>query len=242
MKQICRKQCMNTHEAATNLIDNEVLGAASVATEKKDFGESISECCEPASSINIDFMDFIVNQCCLSNNRQLEWSVMSCPPGVQFQLHAHPNIEVIYCIRGSLHEVRMNGPPVTRRFEEHGSDNFSMTKVSGPELTYLQRSWSFGTLNSSQWLVNEVGSIHKSFTSSTSDGGCDLLVLWGGSHANISHPPITPNIQKAVDFMDGRLQMENFSSENSDELCCFERNGTIITAKFLPESEKTGLL
>lgn len=210
------------------------------SAEKFENNDPIREA--SVSTIEIDFVDFIKSQCCFSNNRRLEWSLMLCPPGVQFQLHAHPNIELIYCIRGALYEVRMNGPPLSRHFEKFGSgcgDN-TMTKVAGPELTHVQRSWSFDTLRESQWLVNEVGSIHKSFTSSKSDGGCDLLVLWGGSHANISDPPITPNVQKAVDFIDERLRGDRSTEIN--EFCCSEGNVNAISATFLPESERSGIL
>jgi hypothetical protein len=242
VKQICRKQSLNAFDAVTNTIDRQDLDV-NVITEQDDDDNRSSECHETASSIKSDFIDFIMNQCCISNNRQMEWSVMSCPPGVQFQLHAHPNIELIYCIRGTLYEIRMNGPPITRRFEKCRLENEceTMTKCVGPELTYIQRSWSFGTLKASQWLVNEVGSIHKSFTSSRSDGGCDLLVLWGGSHVNILDPPITPNIQKAVDLMDERLK-EECGTQINNELSCCETNGSTISATFLPESEKSGAI
>ena len=181
-----------------------------------------------------DFVDFIMGHCCNSNGRQLQWSVMSCPRGVQFPLHAHPNLELIYCIRGALFEVRMCGEPITRTFKKsvtgNDSETTDSTSVIGPDLTNTKRSWSFGTLQAGQWLVNEVGSIHKSFTSVRSDGGCDLLVLWGGSHANIQHPPVAPNIQKAIDEVEQKLQTE--------DSCCVNVNNLVIPETFLPDSER----
>ena len=38
-----------------------------------------------------------------SNKRSLKWTFMDCSPGCQFNLHAHPNIELVYCCRGQLH-------------------------------------------------------------------------------------------------------------------------------------------
>jgi hypothetical protein len=240
----CSKPSVKSSEAVANTSDSDEIDILKNYTaEQAEGGNRIEESNGSASSIRIDIIDFIKNQCCISNNRQMEWSLMLCPPGVQFQLHAHPNIELIYCLRGALYEVRMDGLPISRCFEKSdGADggDEAKAKVAGPELTYIQRSWSFGTLKASQWLVNEVGSIHKSFTSSKADGGCDLLVLWGGSHANILEPPISPNVQKAVDSMNKRLT-EDCSAENNNAYCCSE-TGNIISATFLPDSEKSGIV
>jgi hypothetical protein len=180
-----------------------------------------------------DFIEFVLAQCSKSNNRQLQWSILSCPRGVQFPLHAHPNLELIYCLRGILFEIRMHGEPISRTFEEFETSDASesIANVLGPNLTEAKRSWSFGTLKTGQWLVNEVGSVHKSFTSVRSDGGCDLLVLWSGSHANILQPPITPNIQKAVDEMEDKLRM--------DDSCCMNSTHQIVPETFLPDSERS---
>ena len=51
-----------------------------------------------------------------SNERILEWSLMDIVPGCQFNLHAHPNIELVYWLYGELHEVRMDGKPITKTF------------------------------------------------------------------------------------------------------------------------------
>ena len=192
----------------------------------------------------------------------LQWNFMRCPAGLQFQLHAHANIELIYCCAGALHEIRMQGEPITKQFtvaaaaaaavtpppssavsptarNDHRADDddddlaaktaTTTPKVCGPALTNLQRPWSFGTLKAGQWLVNEVGSIHQSFTATNES--CQLLVLWGGpgSHANVSDPPLSPNVQEAVNVMDRRL------------CCCYDGSTTpwaLISETFLPDSEK----
>jgi hypothetical protein len=187
-----------------------------------------------------DLMDFVSSRCQTSNRRPMQWAFMTCPVGVQFALHAHPNLELVYCCTGALHEVRMDGPPIphdytaiatlanpTAAADVSNHSNEPPHKVSGPSLTSLQRSWTFGTLSAGQWLVNEVGSIHKSFTATSATSPCRLLVCWGGSHANIAHPPTTLDVNDAVSVMDGRLCACNEMKEYS-----------AIAETFLPESER----
>jgi|UPI0005819CF4 hypothetical protein len=159
-----------------------------------------------------------------SNGRQLQWSVMDCAPGCQFNLHAHPNLELAYCAKGALHEIRMKGDPITKTFKKHPNKK---CQLKGPTLTDLDRPWYFSTLSAGEWLVNEVGSIHKSFTA-TSGEGCILLVLWGGSHANIleGEEPSRVNVQDALNKMDDKLGS------------CECRSGK-LSETFLPESEKS---
>jgi hypothetical protein len=157
-------------------------------------------------------------QTSFSNNRPLQWALMDCGPACQFHLHAHPNMELVYCVRGDLHEIRMDGDPI-----EVSSDG------KGPSLIDSKRSWSFGTLRQGCWLVNEVGSIHKSFTATSSEG-CVLLVLWGGSHADIveGQEPAAVDVHGAVNQMDSKLTA-----------CDCGKDATGIKEKFLPDSEKS---
>jgi hypothetical protein len=162
-----------------------------------------------------------------SNDRQLEWAIMDCAPGCQFQLHAHPNLELVYCLKGELHEVRLiqeENVALARDFETTGEQTKNQNpQVIGPSLLGCSRPWRFGTLSQGQWLVNRVGSIHKSFTAAKGDG-CILLALWGGSHANIPHEPSV--VVEAVETMDRRLD-------------CSCRGGEWIAETFLPDSEKS---
>lgn len=43
----------------------------------------------------------------LSNERQLRWDIMYIPPNLSFNLHAHPNIEIIWVLSGTIHEYRL---------------------------------------------------------------------------------------------------------------------------------------
>jgi len=184
---------------------------------------------EETSSTKNDLVEFVQSQCQQSNHRTLQWSAMNCQPGTQFKLHAHPNLELVYCGQGALHEIRMQGDPLTKDFERDDDEGV----LKGPNLTALQRPWRFATLPAGRWLVNEVGSIHKSF-SSTAGTGCQLLVLWGGSHANISDPPTTVNVQDALDATDKKLVKSSRTTCNGD--CT---NWAKISETFLPESERS---
>lgn len=174
-----------------------------------------------SSSSTNDFIEFLRTG--KSNARPLKWSAMQCPAGTEFKLHAHPNIELIYCADGDLHEVRMKGEPITKEFEAEGDG-----KVAGPNLSSLSRPWYFDTLKQGTWLVNEVGSIHKSFTASKGNG-CVLIVLWGGSHADITpaKEPTGVNVTAAVREMDGRLAK------------CDCTAGEKLQETFLPASERS---
>jgi len=181
-----------------------------------------------------NLIDFFRNEG-KSNHRQLEWALMDCAAGCQFHLHAHPNLELVYCIKGELHEVRLVEEDVDDDQEDEGrfrlvtefEETGEITKnqnpqVIGPSLIGCTRPWRFGTLSQGRWLVNRVGTIHKSFTATKGDG-CILLVLWGGSHANIPQEPHM--VVQAVKTMDNKLD-------------CSCRGGEWMTETFLPESEK----
>lgn len=167
-----------------------------------------------------ELTDFITTS--KSNGKQLKWSFLLCGSACQFKLHAHANIELIYCAKGALHEVRMDGSPIEIECS-------SQLDGSCPSLLSLQRKWSFNTLHQGEWLVNEVGSIHKSFTA-TSGEGCVLLVLWSGSHWNVTEgdEPTSINIGQAVNQMDERLGT-----------CSDCSKWDTIQEVFLPDSEKS---
>lgn len=122
----------------------------------------------------------------------------------------------------------MQGPPLPNQYEPHPT---KPDCVKGPNLSMLQRQWKFGTLREGAWLVNEAGSVHKSFTA-TSGNGCTLITLWSGSHADILEPefPVEPNVQQAVDKMDQRLAT-----------CKCSSNWKQLEETFLPALERRRL-
>ena len=193
-----------------------------------------------------DLMQFLQSVGGRSNHRKLQWAIMDCVSGCQFRLHAHPNIELVYCLRGELHEIRMEGPPITKSFppsrknddddenDENDENNSKNPEVEGPNHLLLQskRKWYFDTVRQGEWLVNEVGSVHKSFTS-TSGTGVVLLVLWGGSHADFSqNNPCSLDVEEAVQDVDRRLGLASCENDNCTT------DATAVLETFLPVSER----
>jgi hypothetical protein len=186
---------------------------------------------DTASTIPWELLEFVRTG--LSHGRPMQWTILECPAGLQFPVHAHPNFELVYNLRGDLHEVRMKGDPLPMELPPPpppavSSPSNEKPVVKGPSLTRISRPWYFGTVREGEWLVNEVGSVHKTFTASKGDG-CLLLVVWGGSNANIdaADEPRTPNVQAAVDRMDERI------------CSCGSDRWEEIQETFLPESERS---
>jgi len=123
-----------------------------------------------------------LNNSSTSNGRSLHWTYMEIPSKNVFELHAHPSVEVVKCIKGSLHEIRAAVVA-----------SIAPSQTAGPNLRDVNTNWEKKTLNAGEWLVNEPGSIHKSYTA---DESCTLLVLWCGCHCNIkqSHYPKNQNV------------------------------------------------
>lgn len=52
------------------------------------------------------YNDFLLHEG-RSNERQLRWDIMYIPANLSFNLHAHPNIEIIWVLSGTIHEYRL---------------------------------------------------------------------------------------------------------------------------------------
>jgi len=114
----------------------------------------------------------------LSAGRSLRWDVMTIAPGQSFPLHAHANVEAIYVAAGELHELRLEGPPPSTHFVDDDEGH-----PRPPDLSTLDTTFSRSVLPAGSFLVNEVGSVHQSFTGEGERAV--LLILWAGCHANI---------------------------------------------------------
>lgn len=118
-----------------------------------------------------------------SNRRPMCWTRIVIDAGAAFDLHCHPNIEVIHVVSGCLVEDRLKGPPLFKGPFLNGRaavlDADLTTKTADD---FETKRWPAGSV-----LVNEIGSVHLSYCSP--EEGCDLFVLWGGCHASISKPP-----------------------------------------------------
>lgn len=129
-----------------------------------------------------------------SNGRSMKWHLMKIEPNTSFKLHAHPNIELIYVIRGTMNEIRLSNPAPKREFSPEESFG---PPLSDPamKLAFIHRSTGGDSEPSDRFLVNEKGSIHLTYTT---DDGAELLVLWSGGHANIPLDQYPPNASEAL--------------------------------------------
>ncbi len=121
-----------------------------------------------------------------SNGKKLKVCMMRIAPNTAFKLHAHPNIEVIYCLKGCIREYRLVGSPLNITEDRQVLDsNDLFTLKNGRCFEYRACCSSSCILKSEDkgnkcqimgpFLFNETGSMHLSFTG---DEGCLLLVIW----------------------------------------------------------------
>jgi hypothetical protein len=117
----------------------------------------------------------------------LKFTIMNISKSTQFRLHAHPNIELIYVKTGTIYEWRyksdggVKGTPL--KTYSSGKD------LTGPEMSTLPLShcmFEYKACSAGQFIVNESGSIHLSYTK---EDGAELVVFWSGNHANIEDLP-----------------------------------------------------
>mmetsp|Transcript_20634 Transcript_20634/g.19970 ORF Transcript_20634/g.19970 Transcript_20634/m.19970 type:complete len:270 (+) Transcript_20634:2237-3046(+) len=186
---------------------------ATVINEILDSFHSIEMYNPNTSSLNTlssDYNEFRLTG--KSNGREMKWDIMTIQRNTSFRLHAHPNLELIYVIKGVIYEYRYEGS-ILKDFSL-STDTFGPDLSQGVSGVFKQRSSSAisherdntipeeisaGSLTQNHenkirndhegFLVNEKGSVHLSFTKE--EEAC-LLVLWSGSHANIRkehYPP-----------------------------------------------------
>jgi hypothetical protein len=119
-----------------------------------------------------------------SRGRKLRFDVMHIMANLSFSLHAHPNVEAIYVIKGAIHEFRYLG-------EDLDKEVLLETK---PRLAAKAEHFTRQQVDAGGWIVNTPGSVHLSFTRSE---GADLLVLWSGSHLGLDghHPALPDDVQ-----------------------------------------------
>lgn len=127
-----------------------------------------------------------------SNGRMLRVDIIEIDPFTSFQLHAHPNIEVIFVLQGSIYEYRKtftDEEKVIFEVNEQVGPDLSRRKDNKFELRHTIAGMGIGNNDDNHneddltgFLVNERGSIHLTFTQ---QDGAKLLVMWSGGHANI---------------------------------------------------------
>ena len=131
-----------------------------------------------------------------SNGRAMQYIRMCIPPSCSFPLHAHPNVECIYVVHGTLYEKRLvwthshDDDPMHELVGDDDDTNgvgrllnpsvteYPLDLSQYPESLFVSRSFGQG-----QVLLNEIGSIHRSYTQ---EDGAELFVLWGqAGHCNV---------------------------------------------------------
>ena len=111
-----------------------------------------------------------------SNGRPMQYARMRIDAGKSFTLHAHPNMEIDFVMEGTMYERRLKAEywNETKNFGQEYSTDLS----SLPPEAFETRKFTKG-----QVLLNETGSIHRSYT--VAEEGVDLFVLWGGGLCNV---------------------------------------------------------
>ena len=133
------------------------------------------------------------------NDRLHQWVVLRLPAGTYFPVHAHPGLEMVYIVSGTMHEIRLHGKQPAFK---------PVVGVPGPDIShgceFVEQSFGPGT-----WLVNEVGSIHQSFSK---DEDITLVALWPSGYVffppeHLPHgvfKPVNHNVGNEVCWNDDR--------------------------------------
>ena len=123
-----------------------------------------------------------------SNGRVLSLAMMFIEKNLSFQLHAHPNIECILVLDGAIHELRLKAKYIFKR-------EYAVDENDGPDIASIcgicNDYFDLRVTTADSYIVNEKGSIHKSFTK---EQDTILLVLWGGVHNCIRQDQIPINL------------------------------------------------
>lgn len=122
-----------------------------------------------------------------SNTHPLKLQFLACPKGFDFDIHGHPNVELIIPLCGKLHERRLLGATLAPEFL-CGPEGGHQCPLNRDDLLKLVDEYDGVQVvdrfvQNGQVLFNSVGSIHQSYTKS--DVGALLLTLWSGVHTHL---------------------------------------------------------
>jgi hypothetical protein len=107
------------------------------------------------------------------------WSILRIQPDRAFQLHAHPNIEINYVVKGTLHQKYIPANDFTLPKELFGQKQVTNTALP---FDSLQES----CVRAGSMLLNLPGSTHQSFTK---DEEVVLLCLFSSKWNFFVHTP-----------------------------------------------------
>jgi len=109
-----------------------------------------------------------------SNGGIPEFVALAIPPRTAFFVHQHPGIELVFLVRGSLHEIRLSDPA---HIDRHCTALESPFDLKNPDYRFVRNEFKVGA--GGRWLTNEVGSIHQTFTE---DEECLMVAVWPGRY------------------------------------------------------------
>lgn len=109
-----------------------------------------------------------------SNGSPSEFVALGIPPRTSFFVHQHPGIELVYLVKGSMHEVRLEEPA---HIDRSCTTPHAPYDLRDPSYRFQRREFRAG--QGGRWLANEVGSVHQTFTE---DEECLMIALWPGRY------------------------------------------------------------
>jgi len=113
-----------------------------------------------------------------SCNRNLYWQVIYVPPYHFMHIHAHVTVEYDYVAEGEIYQIRCKN--------EYNS-NYYLKNLKGPDISKLSKNDFFlDKTTKNNAIINDIGSIHISFTKSKP---CKIFSLFSGDFASIQHIP-----------------------------------------------------
>ena len=98
------------------------------------------------------------------------WSILDIPPNRGLSLHAHPNVEIAFVLKGVLHQNLI----VNIALEK---DKFCLDDVKKDSWGPGAPKFALSEFHQGQVVLNEPGSIHQTFT--VNDGAVILCLISG---------------------------------------------------------------
>lgn len=108
-----------------------------------------------------------------SNGSNCEFVALAIPPRTAFFVHQHPGIELVYLIRGSMQEIRLEQPA---HIDRQCKEQYAPYDLCDPSYRFARREFR---ANGGRWIANEVGSVHQTFTE---DEACLMIAVWPGRY------------------------------------------------------------
>ena len=106
----------------------------------------------------------------------LKWSVLIMEPNRFFQLHKHPNIEVVFCARGAIYENRVLSSALLNYQRDQ---NAQLVDSGFPKFFKVMQHAGGTAYDHPRYSVDQVYTL---------DEGAVVLTLWSGKHVLLNDP------------------------------------------------------